>query len=282
MTGDPRTGDPTTGEEVTGDDVTEQEVALVLRRAAELDLTFDGLGPGLDVATLEESAVEAGLSRRSVQTALAELRMGVLRPGPGTAVRSRRLLGRATVTARRAVPGPGAQVKGLLRASLTRELFRIRRERGDQSSWRSSWDRRDDLGATVRRSVDRSVSKRMELTDVRRIDVGVAAEPGTDGRRVLVVLEADVSRICRDRGAFVATGGVLGVAMTAGSLLIGVFADPVALLTAPLGAGTAAAGYGVGVTYYRKRVESIETALEAMLDVLETRGSTTSSGGSAS
>jgi len=126
------------------------------------------------------------------------------------------------------------------------------------------------------------VSKRLELTDVRRIDVGVTAEPGTDDRRVLVVLEADVSRICRDRGAFVATGGVLGGAMTAGSLLIGVFGDPVALLTAPVGAGTVAAGYGVGVTYYRKRVESIQTALEAMLDGLEARGSTTSRGGSAS
>jgi hypothetical protein len=88
---------------------------------------------------------------------------------------------------------------------------------------------------------------------------------------VLVVLEADVSRICRDRGAFVATGGVLGVAMTAGSLLLGVFGDPVALLAAPVGAGTAAAGYGVGVTYYRKRVESIETTLEALLDALERR-----------
>ena len=95
--------------------INEQEVALVLRRAAELDLSLGGPGPGLDVATVEESAVEAGLSRPSVQRALAELRMGALQ-GTGEVARPRRLLGRATVTVRRTVPGPDAQVKALLRA----------------------------------------------------------------------------------------------------------------------------------------------------------------------
>ncbi|HVF14409.1 MAG TPA: hypothetical protein VM942_07400 [Acidimicrobiales bacterium] len=248
------------------EEISEQEVALVLRRAAELDLTHDAPGPGLDVAMVEESAVEAGLSRQAVQTALAELRMGALQP-IGSAPRPRRLLGRATVTARRRVPGPAEEVRAHLRVFLVRELFRVRRERGEQASW----TRRDDLGAGVRRTVDKTVSKRLQLTDVRRVDVGVTAEPGADGRRVLVVLQADVSSICRDRGAFVATGGALGVAITFGSLLLGVLVDPVALLTAPVGAGAAAAGYGVGVTWYRKRVEGIQTALEAVLDDLERR-----------
>jgi len=41
--------------------------------------------------------------------------MGALQ-GTGEVARPRRLLGRATVTVRRTVPGPDAQVKALLRA----------------------------------------------------------------------------------------------------------------------------------------------------------------------
>jgi len=244
-------------------DLTEQEVALVLRRAAELDITCDAPGPGLDRATLEESAVEAGLSRRSVQTALAELRLGVL-GATVAAPRTQRIVGPPAVTVRRSVPGPEAQVKELVRAFLTRELFRVRRESGDQA-W---WARRDDLGAGVRRTVDKTVGKRLALGAVRRMEVGVTAEPGAEGR-VLLVLQADVSRICRNRGAIVAVGGTAGTAMVAGSLLVGLLGDPVALLTLPVGAGAGAAGYGAGVTYYRKRVDDIEVALQALLDDLE-------------
>ena len=249
-------------------DLTEHEVALVLRRAAELDLTFDAGGPSLDVATVEESAVEAGLSSESVRTALAELRLGVLQRSETAAAHPRRLLGRSTVTVRRTVPGPPARVREVLGAGLTRELFRVRRERGEQASWA----RRDDLGANVRRSVDKNVTKRLALHEVKRLEVGVTAEPGSEGRRVLVVLHADVSRICHGRGGFVITGGAMGTAMVAGSVLLGVVVAPVVLLTAPIGAGVAAAGYGAGLRWYRRRVEDIELALEVMLDGLEDAG----------
>ncbi len=246
-------------------DLSEQEVALVLRRAAELDLTADGDGPGLDVATVEESAVEAGLSRQSVQAALAELRLGVLQAVG--AVPSRRILGPATVTVRRTVPGPEADVRARLRGHLGRELFRVRREQGDHASWA----RRDDLRASVRRKVDKSIQKRLSLSEVRRVEVGVTAEPGSDGRRVLVVVQADVSRICRDRGALVATGGAVGAAMTGGAVVLAVLGDPLLLMAAPAGVGAAAAGYGMGARYYRTRVDDIEVALEAMLDDMERR-----------
>lgn len=249
-------------------DLSEQDVALVLRRAAELDLTSDGEGPGtgLDLATVEESAVEAGLSRGSVQAALAELRLGVLQPAEA-ADRPRRLLGPALVTVRRTVPGPEAAVRAALRAALDRELFRVRRERGDQASWA----RRADLGASVRRKVDRSIKKRLSLSEVSRVDVGVTAAPGSGGGRVLVVVQADVSRICRDRGALVTTGSALGAVMAGGALVLGVLVDPLLVMTAPAGAAAAAAGYGAGVRYYRKRVDDVEVALEAMLDDLERR-----------
>lgn len=251
-------------------DLTEQEVALVLRRAAELDHAAggegagSGAGTGLDVALVEESAVEAGLSRQSVQTALAELRMGVLKPsGPGRS--TRRLVGAAAVTVRRSVPGPEADVSARLRAHLDRELFKVRRERPGMSSWA----RRDDLRANLRRTVDRKLSKRLSLTEVGRVEVGVTPERGPEGGRVLVVVQADVSRICRDRGAWVAAGGAVGAAMVGGAVLMSVVVDPLLLLTAPAGAGAAAAGYGIGVRSYRARVEAVEVALEALLDDLE-------------
>ncbi|MEA2829224.1 MAG: hypothetical protein QOG43_3663 [Actinomycetota bacterium] len=135
-------------------DLTDQEVALVLRRAAELDLRLDGDGSGLDVALVEESAVDAGLSRQSVQTALAELRMGVL-PASTATVPARRILGPPMLAVRRTVPGPAADVKARLGAHLGRELFRLRRDRGDLASW----TRRDDVGASVAvRSTARSAS----------------------------------------------------------------------------------------------------------------------------
>ncbi|MEA2902343.1 MAG: hypothetical protein QOH36_2230 [Actinomycetota bacterium] len=253
-------------------DLSEQEVALVLRRAAELDLADDTPGPGLDLATIEESAVEAGLSRQSVRTALAELRVGVL-PATAAKVQARRIRGPAMVTVRRSVPGPEAEVKARLRSYLGRELFKLRRERGAQASWA----RRDDMKANVRRGLDRSITKRLSLTDVRRVEVGVTPEPapgpgtGEGGGRVLVVVQADVTRLCRDRGAWAATGGTLGALMTGGAVVLGTLVDPLLLLTAPAGVGAAAAGYGIGVRYYRTRVDAIEVALEALLDDLEGR-----------
>jgi len=59
-------------------------------------------------------------------------------------------------------------------------------------------------------------------------------------------------------------------------VLLGALVDPVALLAAPVGAGAVAAGYGMGVRYYRRRVEDVETALEAVLDDLERRPGPTS------
>ncbi len=249
-------------------DLTEQEVAVVLRRAAELDHVAEGsgTGTGLDVALVEESAVEAGFSRQSVRTALAELRTGVLQASV-TAVPARRVLGPAAVTVRRTVPGPEADVVAQLRSRLGRELFRVQRERGGMVSW----TRREDLGASVGRTVDKAVNKRLSLTEVRRVEVGVTAEPGSDGRRVLVVVRADVSRLCRDRGAWVATGGTVGALLAGGAVVLGTLVDPLLLLTAPAGVGAAAAGYGIGIKHYRTRVDSIEVSLEALLDDLERR-----------
>src|SRR5690606_33273589 len=60
------------------------EVALVLRRAAELDAAAGGPPPdGYEPAAVEEAAREVGLSPAAVRQAVAELRAGVL-PAEGT------------------------------------------------------------------------------------------------------------------------------------------------------------------------------------------------------
>ncbi|MEA2829223.1 MAG: hypothetical protein QOG43_3662 [Actinomycetota bacterium] len=100
----------------------------------------------------------------------------------------------------------------------------------------------------------------------------MTVEPGSDGGRVLVVVQADVGRICRDQGALMATGGAVGAVVAGGSVLLALFGDPVALLAVPVGAGAAAAGYSMGVSLYRRRVDEVEVALEVLLDALEGGG----------
>ena len=58
--------------------LTEDEVALVFRRAAELEAQAPGERAHLDLATLEQIAVEAGLSPAAVRQAVDELRTGRL------------------------------------------------------------------------------------------------------------------------------------------------------------------------------------------------------------
>src|SRR5436190_10191356 len=133
------------------DGLSEDQVAIVLRRAAELDhqLGFPH-EPGIDEATLEEAAVEAGLSPQALHRALAELRSGVLSPDPR---RHRGVLGDPTLTICRAVPGPLAEVERQLFRFLDGQLFELRRHRGTSSTW----VHRRGLEATARRAIDRAI-----------------------------------------------------------------------------------------------------------------------------
>ncbi len=104
-----------------GGHLSQEEIAVVLRRAAELDRTQDK-SDRLDTAAVEAAAVEAGLSRPAVCQALAELRVGVIEPSPGAGQRV--LLGPALLTVRRVVPGPLEAVKREMWAYLSAQLFR--------------------------------------------------------------------------------------------------------------------------------------------------------------
>ncbi|MFN2506144.1 MAG: hypothetical protein ABR540_18330 [Acidimicrobiales bacterium] len=243
-------------------DLNQEQIALVLRRAAELDReTACPPGTGLDEISLEHAAVEAGISPLSVRRALAELRAGVLDRPEG---RRRQWLGAATLTICRVVPGPASAVEEQLHQFLRRELFEVKRDFGD----RTSWTQRKGLDARVRRSVDRGIARRLILREVQNVDLSVVEEPRSGGQRILVRLDVDVRAAQKAQGAVSATAAGTGLAVT----LLGVAAlgpDPGLIFTTAAGAGFAGVGHRVGATVYRHRTEDVESAVDGVLDRLE-------------
>jgi hypothetical protein len=249
---------------VDGERLTDLETAVVLSRAAELDHQLPIEPGGLDLATLEEVAFEAGLSRESVRRAVAELRLGALENTTAVTPRSPRLLGPGTVVVRRTVPREAAAAEPLIRDFLERQLFRVRRDVGG----RSVWTPRDDLKAAIQRSVDSHVQRRLVLGDVCEIQLAVVSDPEAAAERSLVRLQLNVREIRRAHGAWVAMGGVLAATGVGGSLVLAGL-EPAAAAALPLGAAAVLAGHRVGAGLYRRRVQELETTVHGLLDGLE-------------
>ncbi|MDP8954152.1 MAG: hypothetical protein M3N37_04400 [Actinomycetota bacterium] len=240
-----------------GGRLTQEQIAKVLRRAAELDRTPDD-DPRLEAAAVEAAAVEAGLSPTSVSQALAELQVGALEPVLPARVG---LLGPPSLTVQRAVPGPRSAVDTAVRAWLSGQLFEQRRQFGD----RERWTPREGVLASVRRGLD--LNHRISLNGVRSLEFALAASPAGD-RKVLVCFHADV-REQRTAHAWWMAGGAVAGTGTAGALFL---VDPITgLASLPLGAGMAFGGHLAGRSYYRREVSKIETALAGLLDRLEHR-----------
>jgi hypothetical protein len=249
---------------VEGDRLDDEQIALVLRRASELDGQSPAGQPGLDLEILEEAAVEAGLSRESVRRAVAELRAGALSVDSDGRPR-RTALGPPTLTVSRCVPGPLGEVDGILRRFLAKEQFHLRRDFGTASSW----TRRQDVGARVKVQVDRSVHRRLLLRDAEQVELAVVDEPGDRGM-VMVKLTVDVRSLRRAHRVAVGKGASAG-AVAAGAGLV-LFGMPVEAVLVPGAlAGGAALGHRRGVRHYRDMVADVETALEGFLDSVERR-----------
>ena len=255
-----RAGDGTVG--LVNGELSQEEVALVLRRAAELDRDASCRpGTGLDLAALEQVATEAGITPQSVRRALAELRAGVL---DQPAIGRRRWLGAPALVLCRTVRGPGAAVALQLHRFLARELFELRRDLGE----RTLWVPRRGLEARMRRTIDRGVQRRLILREVQHVELSVVDEPGSGGERVLVRLEIDVRAMRRTQGrvsgaAAAAGGGVAAVGAGVAGL------DPVLFVTTAAGAGIVAGGHRVAAAFYRNRVGDIESGVAGVLDRLE-------------
>jgi hypothetical protein len=217
------------------------EVALVLRRAAELDLAAGLPGDeGLPVAALEAAAAEVGLPPATIRQAVAELRAGALAPVPA----GRRA---AVVVEAGVVPHAPDEALALVGRWLQSQAFERHRVREGAHTWRQ----REDLFAKVQRSVD--WIGHVRLQDVR--EVTVRAIPVQEG--TLVRFEATLE------GSVVAAPGIgAGVGAVAGS---GTGMLAAALLstgtTAAVGLGAVVAGAGaVGGWWTGRRVRQTHVA----------------------
>jgi len=246
-----------------GDRLDEDQIALVIRRATELDGQSLAGQPGLDLVLLEEAAVEAGLSRESVRRAVAELRAGALRIESDAPTR-RASLGPRTLTVSRCVPGPFPDVNDILRRFLAKEQFHLRRDFGTSSTW----TRRQDVGARVRVQYDKSIHRRLLLREAEQVEMAVVDEPGGAGM-VMVKLTVDVKSLRRAHRVAVGQGAGIGAVAAGAGLLLGM---PEALVIVPAAAASGVAvGHRVGVRRYRTSVGDLETGLEGFLDGIERR-----------
>lgn len=246
-----------------GDRLDDEQIALVIRRASELDGQSPAGQPGLDLELLEEAAVEAGLSRESVRRAVAELRAGALALDAGGP--SRRAALPPTLTVSRCVPGPFAAVDDILRRFLAKEQFHLRRDFGTSSTW----TRRQDVGARVRVQYDKSIHRRLLLRDAEQVELAVVEEPGDRGM-VMVKLTVDVQSLRRAHRVAVGKGASAGVALAGVGLVL--FGMPVELIAAPAAiTGGVALGHLRGVSRYRDMVAEVETAVEGFFDGVERR-----------
>jgi hypothetical protein len=243
--------------------LTSDEVALVLRRAAEIEAaTSDDLADPTryDPAAIEAAAGEVGLSPSAVRQAVAELRVGSLGAPAGgqpLARPGRRRRPSDLVADQRSVSRAPEAVLGSLDRLLRAHLFEPGRRTADRAVFRP----RDDLVARLRRRLDFVGAIRLD-----GVSYVTATATATDGGTLLRV-EAEMarSRASVVAGSAAAGGGVATLMGLGGAL----FHEPTLLITA-LPAGTLIGAGGLrarGQRWEQKRAEIADT-LAALLDRL--------------
>ena len=243
--------------------LTRDQVAEVLRRAAELDaaqVEHTTLPELVDRSIVEEAAVEAGLSRRAVRQALVEAATGA---PPMLLDRSRGRVRAEQITVVRTVPGPTGEVRGLVERSLRRQVLVQQRIFENGSRWAP---RRGVIG-TLRRNIDPGGKRGLKA---RVVEVRVADDPSADHERTVVRLDLDVRNV-RRRETARALGGASAGALTAGAL-VGLNGLDAALVAVPLGGGIAAVGLVGGRLAAQRTMERIDLAVNRLLDRIEHRG----------
>lgn len=241
--------------------LTHEQVAEVLARAAELDAVSgsSSLLPELVMpSVVEEAAVEAGLSRRAVRQAMAEL----VAVRPGLPQGSTPEPTDDTLSVVRRVPGDVDDVRAEVERYLRRQVF------GQQRIFESGsrWVPRTGVAASIRRTVDPGGHQHLEA--VRAVDLQVVPDPAHDGH-VVVRLDLDVTPIRHRRTGVVAGGAATGVAV--GGTLVVLNGIEMILLGGPVGVGIAAAGWWGGRHLARRSVLEIDVAVNGFLDRLEHR-----------
>ena len=242
--------------------LSEDEVALVFRRAAELEVAAPGEQPVFDAETLERIAVEAGLSPAAVRQAIAELRSGRLAVPVDSGRRSPAVPAAVVVERRLALP-PQA-VAGRLEGYLRGQMFRVCRRRGSLTIWEPS----RGLAANLVRGID--VVDRMRLRRVDGLEMRVDAE-GPNDERAYVRIVLDVSKVHRSARNGSIAGGVLGVGGVVAGVAGVALGAPEVLLALPAATGSGAGAFFGARSTYAKHVKRAVDAIELVLDELEHR-----------
>jgi hypothetical protein len=232
------------------------EVARVLRRAAELDAATERSPvDGYEPAAVEEAAREVGLSPTAVRQAVAELRAGVL-PAEGTG--RRRAATSRVVGEQRLVATPPEAALAHIDRFLRTQMLELRRRAGDRSVYRQ----RTDLVASLRRTLD--FAGAIKLDGLRTVDVLVTP---ADDERTLVRIEAELAT---SRANAVAGGAAAGSAVAVATGLLGaVLAEPVLVVGAlPAGAVVGGGGIRVAAGRWQRRRDDVAEVLAALLDRL--------------
>jgi hypothetical protein len=239
---------------VAHDRLSQDEVAMVLRRAAQLDgETASQVDERLPVAAVEAAAAEVGLAPAAVRRAVDELRAGVL-AGPVDAVADPRRVIEAAV-----VPLELEAARIGMGRWLAAQTFHRHRGRDGVEVWRV----REDWLAGVQRRFDWSASVRLKW--VREVVVRlIAVEGGT-----LVHLEASLVPPAQQAPAIGATTGAVTGAATAATAVVAAGGGAVLMAVGAVATGVGAAGgWWAGRSVRQSSCDRVADELAAALDRL--------------
>jgi hypothetical protein len=268
------------------DRLNSDEVALVLRRAADLEARTEGRAAddGFDAAAVEEAALEVGLSPAAVRQALAELHTGAL------ATDRRRRPGRthpSIVQVARLVPCPPEAIHGSADRYFQKQTLELRR-RQDQTTF---YRQRRDMAASLRRGLDFNGAIRLEgvstltmtttpVGGIARAGPAGSASPATaaegdrrgtgDGGRCMVRFEAEL----RGRTVMTTVANGIGLTMAVMTGMAGLFFTTPATAAAlglSVGAAVALGGLAIGRSWWRRRRAEVAEVLGGLLDSFEQR-----------
>lgn len=181
----------------------EQEMALILKRAAELQEGADGRGIQRSLAEINEIATEVGIDRQFVAEAVAELRRP--RPRTGWLGAPTRFREEQSVT-RRLTPDEISELLDQARAELglhgeVKQVF-------DGVEWRA----RSPLGASILTMGPRGDATRIALT-TERLDQAVVIGFGSVGIGFLAALGGVAIAMNVTNNALIASGIVAASAL---------------------------------------------------------------------
>jgi hypothetical protein len=234
------------------------EVALVLRRAAQIDAADEVDGSaGYEPAAIEEAARDVGLSPAAVRQAVAELRAGALPDEATDRGRARAVAGSRVVAEQRLVTTHPDRVHATVDRFMRTQMLELRRRSGDRALYRQ----RSDMVASLRRGLD--FGGAIKLEGLRTIDVVVT--PADE--RTLVRIEAELAS---SRANAVAGGAAAGTAVAVTTGLAGaLLAEPVLVVGAlPLGVAVGGGGVRMAGARWRQRRDDVAEVLASLLDRL--------------